>query len=507
VCYRLWNEATQRGLTARPIPEIRVADLAPLALELAHWGVRDTAKLSWLDPPPAGALAQARALLAQLGALDEQGNITPSGRTMAAFPVHPRLAHMIAEAHARGLGGLACDLAALVSERDILHAGARRSCDLAERWEALRAFRDKGQGGADSFGADPDACRRVDQVAGQFRRLLQREASERGDADTVGGLLALAYPDRVAQQRAPGDVGYVLASGRAARLPASEQRLRPPYLVAASLDAGETEGTIHLAAAVDLGAIRLAMASRLQAADIIRWDARLHRVLARRDVRLGELVIESAPLADADPDELRRAMLEGVRDLGVGALPWTAEAREWQARVLSLRHWCPEELWPDVSDAALQETLEEWLGPYLDGMTRREHLDRLDLLAALNARLDWKLRQRLEEGAPTHLAVPSGSRLRLAYRPGESPVLAVKLQEMFGLADTPRVAWGRVPVTLHLLSPARRPIQVTQDLRGFWERTYGEVRKELKGRYPKHPWPEDPWNAVPTARAKRRDAR
>jgi ATP-dependent helicase HrpB len=200
-------------------------------------------------------------------------------------------------------------------------------------------------------------------------------------------------------------------------------------------------------------------------------------------------------------------MLDGVWELGVAALPWTAEAREWQARVLSLRHWSPEEAWPDVSDAALQDTLEEWLGPYLEGMTRREHLDRLDLVAALNARLDWKRRQRLDEGAPTHLAVPSGSRVRLAYRPGEAPVLAVKLQEMFGLADTPRVAWGRVAVTLHLLSPARRPIQVTQDLRGFWERTYAEVKKELRGRYPKHPWPDDPWNAVPTARTKRRGAR
>ncbi|MEW6682266.1 MAG: ATP-dependent helicase HrpB [Nitrospirota bacterium] len=507
VCYRLWTEATQRGLAIRPIPEIRVADLAPLALELALWGVRDPAKLSWLDPPPGGALAQAREMLTQLGALDERGVITAAGRAMAAFPVHPRLAHMIAEADVRGRGGLACDLAALVSERDVLRGDAQRSCDLVERWDALRAFRGKGRGGRAGSKAEPDACRRVEQVASQFRRLLRVETSEEVDPNAVGELLAFAYPDRVAQQRTPGDIRYVLASGRAARLPASEHRLRPPYLVAASLDAGEIEGTIYLAAAMDLDAIRFAMASRLQTTDVIRWDARLQRVVARRDVRLGELVIESAPLTAPDPDRLRRAMLEGIRDLGVAALPWTAETRDWQARVLSLRHWYPDEAWPDVSDAALQDTLEEWLGPYLDGLTRREHLDRIDLLAALNARLDWKHRQRLEEGAPTHVTAPSGSRLRLAYRPGESPVLAVKLQEMFGLADTPRVAWGRVPITLHLLSPARRPIQVTQDLRGFWERTYAEVKKELRGRYPKHPWPDDPWNAVPTARVKRRDAR
>jgi ATP-dependent helicase HrpB len=196
-------------------------------------------------------------------------------------------------------------------------------------------------------------------------------------------------------------------------------------------------------------------------------------------------------------------MLEGVRRLGLDALPWTTEAREWQARVLSLRQWLPEENWPDVSDTALSATLEDWLGPFLDKFTRREHLARVNLLTAFASRLDWKQRQRLDEGAPTHLTVPSGSRIRLAYQPGASPVLAVKLQEMFGLADTPRIAWGRVPVTLHLLSPARRPIQVTQDLRGFWDRTYPEVKKELKGQYPKHPWPDDPWNAIPTARTKR----
>ncbi len=507
VCYRLWSEATQRGLTARPVPEIRVADLAPLALELAHWGVRDAAKLSWLDPPPDGALAQARELLTQLGALDEQGGITPSGRAIAAIPVHPRLAHMIVEADGRGLGGMACDLAALVSERDVLQSGAQRSCDLVERLDALRAFRHKGRVGAEAFGADPDACRRVDQVASQFRRLLRRETLREVDADAVGGLLTLAYPDRVAQQRAPGDVRYVLASGRAARLPASEHRLRPPYLVAASLDAGETEGTIHLAAAVDLDAIRVALSSRIRTTAIIRWDSRLQRVVARSDERLGELAIASVPMANPDPDHLRRAMAEGVRDLGVTALPWTRETREWQARVLSMRHWFPDEGWPDVSDAVLQDTLDEWLGPFLTGVMRRDQLDRIDLAAALNTRLDWNQRQRLDEGAPTHLSVPSGSRLRLEYRPGESPVLAVKLQEMFGLADTPAVGWGRVPVTLHLLSPARRPIQVTQDLRGFWERTYAQVKKELKGRYPKHPWPDDPWNAVPTARTTRPKAR
>ena len=237
---------------------------------------------------------------------------------------------------------------------------------------------------------------------------------------------------------------------------------------------------------------------------MVRWDTQQQVVVARREQRFGALVLDSKPMTSADPEKLRTAMLDGIRRLGIDALPWSTDARDWQARVLSLRHWLPEENWPDVADATLQQTLAQWLGPYLDGITRREHLTRLDLLAALKSHLDWERSQRLDKAAPTNITVPSGSHLRLEYRPGESPVLAVKLQEMFGLADTPKVAHGKVPVTLQLLSPARRPIQVTQDLRGFWERTYGEVRKELKGRYPRHPWPDDPWNAAPTARARRR---
>lgn len=505
VCYRLWSEATQRGLMARPIPEIRAADLAPLALELAQWGVRDAGTLSWLDPPPPSALAQARQLLVQLDAVIADGSITSSGQAMAAFPLHPRLGHMLSQAEARGLGPLACDIAALLSERDILVGEDRRSCDLVKRLEVLRSFREQGKRRMQSPAADPAACLRIDQAARQYQRLLRSNETESGrDLEKSGLLLAFAYPDRIAQQRAPGEVRYLLASGRGARLPEHEQRMRQPYLVVASLDAGEIEGMIYLAAAVDLDTLREALTSHLRMEEMIRWDVRQERIIALREERLGELLIDSAPLPTPDPEKYLASMLEGIRQIGLAALPWTREARDWQARVLSLRHWFPEEGWPDLSDAVLEERFEEWLGPFLTGITRREHLKRLDLLAALKAQLDWNQGRRLEEGAPTHLTVPSGSRLHLEYQPGESPALAVKLQEMFGLAETPRVAWGRVPVTLHLLSPARRPIQVTQDLRGFWERTYAEVKKELKGRYPKHPWPDDPWNAPPTARAKRR---
>jgi ATP-dependent helicase HrpB len=506
VCYRLWSEATHRGLLAYPLPEIKSADLAPLALELAAWGAREADSLAWLDPPPPAALAQARALLRRLEALDAEDRITEMGREMARLPLHPRLAHMAIVAKAEGRGALACDLAALLSERDILSVEARRSCDITLRLEALAAFRKEGRRGAQHHGADPNACERVNRAAHQYRRLIGLApggAEPEGLAEAAGGLLACAYPDRIAQRRTEGSARYLLSSGRGARLPEAEQSFRPPYLVAVRLDAGATEGLIQLAAPITAEALRAALAAQIQREEVVTWDEAAASVVARRSERLGALVLESAPLVDPDPEKLRRAMLEGVRRLGIAALPWTPAARQWQARVLSLRRWFPDEGWPDVSDAALGEALETWLGPHLEGLTRREHLARLDLAAILGGLLDWERKSRLEALAPERLAVPSGSRLRLEYFPtGESPVLAVKLQELFGLVDTPRIAAGRIPVTLRLLSPAGRPIQVTQDLRSFWERTYPQVRKELKGRYPKHHWPEDPWRAEPTAHTK-----
>lgn len=500
-CYRLWSESIQRGLQAHTPPEILAADLAPLALELAQWGVRDASNLTWLDPPPSGALAQARQLLTELGALNAKGMITPLGQAMATLPAHPRLAHLLLEGHRLGMGALACDVAALLSERDIL--GRARSCDMLERTEAMMAFRKHGRAGAQSHGADPYACEHIEQITRQWRRRLdiKQPATSANDED-IGLLLALAYPDRIAARREPDSGRYLLASGRGARLAHEDHLIKHPYLVAAQIDAGKTEGMIYLAAPVTAPALREHLGARIQTQDAVGWHSQQQAVTARRETRLGELVLLSQPLENADPQALRQAMREGIRRVGLDALPWTHEAREWQARVLSLRHWLPEDGWPDVSDAQLENTMEDWLEPWLNGITRRDHLTRLDLASILGSRLDWAQRTRLDDGAPTHLTVPSGSRLRLQYTPGEAPVLAVKLQEMFGLADSPRVAWGHIPVTLHLLSPAQRPIQVTQDLRGFWDRTYAEVKKELKGRYPKHPWPDDPWNAEPTARRK-----
>ena len=504
IAYRLWTESVHRGLLAFNPPEILEADLAPLALELAQWGVADPGALRWLDPPPAGAFAQARELLAGLGALDAAGRITAAGRRMAGLPLQPRLARMLVDAEREGLGPLAADIAALLSERDVLRAsGPGRTSDLGDRLEALHRWRSNGEAGARALGADPAACARVDRAA---RQVVPDVGGARSVA--AGRLLALAYPDRIARRQGTDGARYRLASGRGARLPEADPLGREEYLVAASLEAGTGDGRIFLAAALAPETLAEVTAGRREVRDVVEWDDREGAVIALAEERLGALLLSTRPLAQSDPDRVAAALLEGVRRRGLAVLPWSDAARELQARVLSLRGWRPAESWPDLSEGSLLATVGEWLGPHLRGMTRLEHLGRLDLVAALRGTLHVAMgghwQRRLDEAAPTHVTVPSGARRRLAYGPGEPPVLAVKLQEMFGLGETPRVCGGEVPVTLHLLSPAGRPLQVTRDLRGFWERTYPEVRRELRGRYPRHPWPEDPWRAAPTARTRPR---
>jgi ATP-dependent helicase HrpB len=507
VCYRLWSETTQRGLVPFNAPEIAVADLAPLLLELTAWGVSDVNALTWMEPPPAGALSQARTLLAELEALDEAGRITTTGKAMVALPAHPRLAHMMVKARLWKAEALACDIAALLSERDLLRgADSAQACDFAMRIEALIAHRRNGASGARSFGADPHACSMAERAARQWRHLLGHSHAPQNDYDEtlVGRLLALAYPDRVAQRRDGEGGRYLLANGRGARLDMRCGLHKSEYLLAADLDGAGDDSRIRLAAPLTVNDLNTALALRIATQEVVRWDERTAAIVAQREQRLGALVLSRTPLASPAKERVVTAVLGAIRSLGLDVLPWSDAARELQARVVSLRQWCPDEGLPDLSNEWLLGHLDAWLAPWLDNITRRDHFARLDMHAILLSQLEWQQQRRLDEGAPTHLVVPSGSHKRLEYTPGQSPVLAVKLQELFGLADTPRVAWGRVPVTLHLLSPAQRPIQVTQDLKGFWERTYSEVKKELKGRYPRHPWPDDPWNAVPTARAKPR---
>ena len=493
VCYRLWSEGAHHKLPEYDRPEILDADLASLALDIAQWGVGDPNKLAWLDTPPAAHYAQARELLQELGALDTNGAITAHGRRMAQLAMHPRLAHMVLMGVELGHGALACNLAALLGERDIIKG--ERDADLHLRLQALRNDNTIA-------GVDRAACTRVRKTAEKWRLQLRISDHDTARMDHAGVLLAYAYPDRIAQRRSGGEPRYLLANGRGAFFARHEPLSAAEYIVAAHLDAGAKEARIFLAAAITRAELEEHFAELIATRDIIEWDSRNECVQARCQRRLGALILDDAPLSDADPAAVTGAMLHGIREIGIACLPWSKVLRAWQQRVQFL-HRLDAQRWPDVADEHLLATLEDWLAPYLDGVTRRTHLANIDLHAALTGLLNWEQQRALDELAPTHLTVPSGSRVPIAYD-NDPPVLAVRLQEMFGLKETPRIAGGRVALLLHLLSPAYRPVQVTQDLAGFWERSYHDVKKDLKGRYPKHYWPDDPLHAQATARAKPR---
>ncbi|BCG46372.1 ATP-dependent helicase HrpB [Citrifermentans bremense] len=495
VCYRLWTEHTQKTLLPFTPPEIKVSDLAPLALDLAQWGVADPASLSFLDLPPAAHLAEGRALLQSLGAVDPRGNITALGKRMAALPMHPRLSAMLVGSLASGQAALACTLAAILSERDLLPRGSGTvsDSDLLDRLDALAERR------------DPQASRTVERLATYFRNALGVDgAGGHGDASAVGELLLMAYPDRVARERSPGSGRYLMANGSGARLSRRSNLRSQPFIVAVEVEGGGAEGEIHMASAVTLEAVRAGCAGAVARERRVFWDEREGRVVAREEERLGAVVL-SERVVTPEKGEIGQALLGGILSgPGLSGLNWNDEARQFQNRVNFLRRVLPEEGLPDLSDRALAESLDRWLLPYLDGVRSLVHLARVDLREPLKGMLEWRQQRLVDDEAPTHLKVPSGSRIALEYPAEGDPFLAVKLQEMFGLAETPRVARGRVPVVIHLLSPARRPIQVTSDLKSFWNGAYREVCKELKGRYPKHPWPDDPWNAPATRHVKKR---
>lgn len=506
VCYRLWSEAQHDQLAAYGTAEILQADLAGLALQLARWGVTP-AQLVWLDVPPAAAYAQAQDLLVRLEALGSQPeqtrSLTPHGQAMAELPAHPRIAHLLLRGHSLGLGDLASDVAALLGERDILRgAGA----DLHSRLTLL-AGTERAARGAQG------GVQRAKQLARQYRGYLRGKAeSPVADPDHprwLGALLALAYPDRVAQQRRPGGAEYRLANGRAALFAEADALMKQAWIVVADLGSrqGQREERIYLAAEFDPALFDSVLSEQVTLLDQIDWDEREGVFRAERQRRVGELILSREPLTGLDETTRSRALLALVRRKGLELLPWTPELRQWQARVALLRQLDlekqPSSEWPDVCDASLLDTLENWLLPYLGKVTRLSHFGNLDLSSILRNLLPWPLPQRLDELAPHHLSVPSGSSVRLDYSE-HPPILAVRLQELFGLADTPRIANGRQVVKLHLLSPARRPVQVTQDLANFWRSTYAEVKKDLKGRYPKHYWPDDPLVAEATAWVKPR---
>jgi ATP-dependent helicase HrpB len=499
VCLRLWTETEHASRASHTSAEISEADLAPLALELATWGVRDPQTLRWLDPPPAATYAQALDLLRLLGAIDTEQRITPHGRELARLATHPRLGHMILRSAALQLQQTAIAIAALLGERDVLRfAGHERNVDLRLRLDALRGGRTEAQ-------VDFGARQRIKRAVEQLQRQLGIQATEEraNDAD-IGRLLAFAYPDRIAQSRGEGG-RYLLSNGRGAQLPPAQSLARQEFLVVADLDAGERDALIRLAAPLDRESLETDLAAAIDTRERIEWSSREQAVVAQREEWLGALQLSERRLERPDPARMTAALLGGIREIGLERLPWSKEARQLQQRLCFARRSETREPnpWPDASDEALNATLEQWLAPWLTGMTRRDHLARLDTHAILLSLIDWNLQQRLNAYAPTHLVVPSGSRIPIDYG-GDAPSVAVRLQEVFGLQATPTIAEGRVALTLELLSPAHRPVQITQDLVSFWARGYPDVKKDLKGRYPKHYWPDDPLSAAPTARAKPR---
>ncbi len=493
-CYRLWTEGTQGSMLPSAPAEIRQADLAPLAFELAMWGIQDVARLNWLDVPPEGHLAAARHLLTLLGALDLSGVPTQLGHELSRYPTHPRLARLLVAAHEAGCPGLGSDLAALLDERDFL-AGPQHASrtsgpsDLLERLEILRHDRSP-------------ATAAVRRAARYWRKLTRARQEPVPDADSVGRLLACAFPDRIALRRQPGSQRYLLRNGQGAVLAASSVVRDAEWLVAVeTVGQPGDESQVRLASALQRSTVEELFGSDLAWQNEAGWDDQNDRVTARQVRRLGALVLQERPTAVTIAETVP-ALLDLVRREGLGILPWSSESKQLQARVALLHRHRVGPGWPDWSEAALQADLEGWLPAVLTTVRSRDDLKHINLAAALRAQLGGQKLRELERLAPEKITVPSGSQLKLDYSAADCPVLAVKLQEMFGLAVTPCLAGGRIPVLLHLLSPAGRPLAVTRDLRSFWDTVYPEVRREMKGRYPKHPWPDDPWQAQATRKTK-----
>lgn len=489
ICYRLWSEPETRSLAAYTPAEILTSDLAPFALELAAWGERDTTGLRLLDQPPKGTFAEAQELLRELEALDRDGRITAHGRACLSFGAHPRLAHMMIRGNEFGLGATATALAAVLSERDITRS---RDTDLRTRLEIMTGR------------SDPQADRGAVTRAREQARTWSRSLKVSGDEVTptsAGRLAALAYPERVARRRGPAS--YRMANGRGAVMNEADPLAVEPFLAIASLDGAGANARVYQAAPLSLQDIEELFDARIQTRQKVEWSDRERIVVAREETLLDQLVLSEKPLRNPSTELMVAATLDGIRSLGLSCLPWTEDLMALRQRLAFLRRIDPEGGWPDTSDEGLLSKIDEWLSGFLDGITRASDFTRIRLHDAVDTLLDWQTRKKLDAMAPVSIEVPSGSSIRIDYS-AEEPVLAVRLQEMFGLADTPAIANGRVPLLLHLLSPARRPVQVTRDLKSFWKNGYPEVKRDLKGRYPKHHWPDDPWTAIPTARAKPR---
>jgi ATP-dependent helicase HrpB len=519
VCYRIWSHHQNLGLIPFNRPEILSADLTSLVLELAQWGVSDPGTLKWLDLPPKTAFVQAQSLLRQLKGLDEFGRITDHGRRILSAGVHPRLAHMILKAEQMGQGPLACRLAALLGERDILLSG-KGDPDIRLRLEVLAALchGKKGRGiraSENSHGAAPDRSPRVNE---SLARVILKNAAKLGkdlkikstgtDMERSGSVLAFAWPGRVAKKRNNKDHSFLMASGSGAFFRSTDSLSILPYIVAVHLDGNPRNAGIFLAAPYSKRDLEHDFKDRIKVLEVFSWDEQTQSVRARSRTTYGKLVLQETLVTNPDPEAIRACLIQGIQAAGLELLPWTRTLRQLRERAVFLKKSGYFKSLPDLSDTALLDTLAQWLGPFLDQIHSAAGLKQVDLSAAVTCLLAWEQQQILDTHAPTHVTVPSGSRVPLQYRGDsgllESPVLAVRLQEMFGLTKSPTIARGKIPITLHLLSPAGRPVQITQDLESFWKTTYTAVKKDLMGRYPKHYWPEDPLAALPTKRVKPR---
>lgn len=503
ICIRLWSEGGHRSLAAHTPPEIHEADLASLALDLALWGAGEGSALSWLDAPPSATLASACDLLRRLDALDEQGRISTHGRTLGEWATHPRIAHLLLESRRRGVEALGARLAALLGERDILRGSTGaglRDADVTTRLDLL-------DGTMRHEAVDRGALARARETAARFaRQLATLPPGRTAPALDAGGLLACAYPDRVGRRRSGGGGRYQLANGRGAVFAPNESLAQREFVVALDLDDRDREARILLAAPLDRAALNVALGHQLRTDREVRWDSKEQAVIAREVRRLESLVLDERTLTDIPADATLDAVLEGIREAGLDALPWEEESRHWCARVeLARREGLPGTAdWPAFDPGSLYASLDQWLAPWLPGIARRSHFARIPLAQALAFRLGHERIRQLDEWLPTHIVVPTGSRIRVDYLDDLAPCASMRMQEVFGLAATPRIALGHLPVTFKLLSPAQRPLQVTADLASFWANAYADVRKDMRGRYPRHYWPEDPQQAEPTRSVRKR---
>jgi ATP-dependent helicase HrpB len=484
ICYRLWDEPQTGSLEAYTRPEILSVDLSSFALDLAQWGTTDTSQLAFLDAPPQAAMNEAWILLGEIGAIDDNGRITDEGRKLRALPLPPRLARMVVDAAAQGAGEMAAAIAAILTERGL----GGNDVDLGHRLENFRR----------------DRSRRAEDARAMVRRWTATAGNRNKDnAQSPGALLALAYPDRIARNRGGSGGAFLLANGRGGMIDPASSLAREMYLVVAELAGVAASGRIVLAAPITLEEIEHDFAGQIKDSETVTFDTSSASLRARRTRRLGALVLAEQTRPVASDSESARLLAEGIAGIGVHKLPWSKAQLQLRNRVMFLRRAEGDE-WPDLSDDALSRAAAEWLAPFLTGKTSLQQISADDLAAALDAALPWNLRKRLDGEAPTHFAAPSGSQVPIDYEAEEGPKLSIRVQELFGLGVHPTIAGGRVPLLIELLSPAHRPVQMTRDLPGFWRGSYKDVRSDLRGRYPKHPWPDDPLTAPATRRAKPR---